>query len=83
MKKIFMNQEDGLTGRTTRLVDSYIQKMFDERGKYVEIRDHFMDGNSNQANQDLTQKIINRMEEEHSVKVSRKLSNNKYELKIE
>lgn len=29
------------TGRTTRLVDEYIQKLYDNQGEWIEIHDHY------------------------------------------
>ena len=50
------------TGRTTRLVDYYIQKLFNNPNEEIEIIDHY---NIQQSNSHLTQMILRRLYEEH------------------
>ena len=50
------------TGRTTRLVDYYIQELFNHPNEEVEIIDHTT---MTQSNIHLTQMILRRMYEEH------------------
>ena len=50
------------TGRTTRLVDYYIQKLFNNPNEEVEIIDHT---NTQQSNTHLTQLVLQRMYNEH------------------
>ena len=50
------------TGRTTRLVDYYIQKLFNNPNEEIEIIDHY---NIQQSNTHLTQMILRRMYNEH------------------
>ena len=50
------------TGRTTRLVDYYIQELFNHPNEEVEIIDHT---NTRQSNTHLTQLILQRMYNEH------------------
>ena len=50
------------TGRTTRLVDYYIQELFNHPNEEVEIIDHT---NTQQSNTHLTQLILQRMYNEH------------------
>lgn len=50
-------------GNTTRLVDYYIQELFDNFGKWVIIKDHYK---SQMADRLLAQKILARLEFEHS-----------------
>lgn len=50
------------TGRTTRLVDYYIQKLFNNPNEEIEIIDHY---NIQQSNIHLTQMILRRLYEEH------------------
>ena len=50
------------TGRTTRLVDYYIQKLFNNPNEEIKIIDHI---NTQQSNTHLTQLILQRMYNEH------------------
>lgn len=50
------------TGRTTRLVDYYIQELFNHPNEEIKIVDHT---NTQQSNIHLTQMILRRMYEEH------------------
>jgi len=56
------NDSNRTTGRTTRLVDYYIQELFNNPNKEIEIIDHY---NMQQSNIHLTQMILRRMYEEH------------------
>lgn len=50
------------TGRSTRLIDEYIQKLFENRGQWIKIYDHY---ESKQAHNILANKIIKRIQNEH------------------
>lgn len=50
------------TGRTTRLVDYYVQELFNNIGKFVSINDHY---STYSANLILFNKICKRLESEH------------------
>ena len=50
------------SGRTTKLVDEYIQKLYNNQGKWVDIYDHY-EGHA--ANYMILRIIIARMEAEH------------------
>ena len=50
------------SGRTTRLIDYYIQELFNNPNKEIEIIDHTT---MTQSNIHLTQMILRRMYEEH------------------
>lgn len=51
------------SGRTTRLVDDYIQLLFTtERGSLIKVRDHYP---SNDAHRTLLDKIALRLKNEH------------------
>lgn len=51
------------SGRTTRLVDSYIQLLFEvDKGTNVKVRDHYP---SNDAHRQLLEKIVRRLKNEH------------------
>ena len=50
------------TGRTTRLIDYYIQELFNHPNEEIKIVDHT---NTQQSNIHLTQMILRRMYEEH------------------
>lgn len=50
------------TGRTTRLCDDFIQKLFQNVGKEIQIYDHYVTYSSDDM---LTEKITNRLKLEH------------------
>lgn len=50
------------TGRTTRLVDMYVQKLFNNPNRWIIIEDHH---NQNDSNRYLTTKIKYRIRNEH------------------
>lgn len=51
------------SGRTTRLIDDYIQLLFTtDKGSLIKVRDHYP---SNDAHRMLIDKIINRLKAEH------------------
>lgn len=51
------------SGRTTRLIDDYIQLLFTtEKGSLIKVRDHFP---SNDAHRMLIDKIVSRLKTEH------------------
>ena len=50
------------TGRTTRLCDALIQKLFQNIGKEIQICDHYVTYSSDKM---LAEKIINRLKLEH------------------
>lgn len=52
------------TGRSTRLVDTFVQQLFDRRGEWVEIFDHFR---GRQANEMLVRRIQRRLMNEHGI----------------
>lgn len=52
------------TGRTTRLVDMYIQDLFNRRGEWVKIFDHFR---GRQASEMLVRLIQRRLMNEHGI----------------
>lgn len=58
-----MLDEKRKSGRTTRLIDQYIQLLFEvEKGEVIKVRDHYP---SNEAHRILLDKIINRLKNEH------------------
>lgn len=59
---IINNTCDRSTGRTTRLVDYYIQQLFQNKGAYVVICDHYDSVNSHRRLYDL---VVNRLQTEH------------------
>ena len=67
------------TGRTTRLIDSYIQELFNNPNKEIEIRDHHYFNNENLI---LANKICKRLYSEHNIAVIPKKSYNKITIKI-
>lgn len=52
------------SGRTTRLADQYVQKLFDNLGEWVHISDHYP---GRRAAEMLAAKIFRRMEMEHNI----------------
>lgn len=50
------------TGRTTRRCDAFIQKLFQNVGKEIQIYDHYVTYSSDKM---LAEKIINRLKLEH------------------
>ena len=50
------------TGRTTRIIDKYIQELYKHQGEWIEIKDHFP---SPRADRMVLNKIMARMELEH------------------
>lgn len=69
-----MNQEDKeflmsiesirhrMTGRTTKMVDEFIQKLYKNKGEWIEIYDHYPSRNADRM---IIDKIIRRMQIEH------------------
>lgn len=51
-----------MTGKTTRMVDEFVQKLYENEGEWVEIYDHFP---SIQAHRMIFEKVIKRMLIEH------------------
>lgn len=51
------------TGRTTRLVDEYIQKIYENKGEWVRIADHYP---SRQADKVVFDNVCGRLKYEHS-----------------
>jgi hypothetical protein len=51
------------SGRTTRLIDDYIQLLFEvDKGQSVKVRDHYP---SNDAHRQLLERIVRRLKNEH------------------
>lgn len=63
LKSRFIELSSRLRGRTTRLVDSYIQDIYEHQGEWVEIEDH---NSTPQDNRIVLNRIIARMELEHN-----------------
>ena len=57
-----MTKDEKATGRTTKLADYYIQELFNNPNKEIEITDHT---DTQQSNVHLTQIILRRVYEEH------------------
>lgn len=57
-----INEENRATGRTTRLIDYYIQKLYSSPNKEIEIIDHW---DNIKAHIHLTQMILQRLYAEH------------------
>ena len=51
-----------MTGRTTQMVDGFIQKLYKNEGEWVEIYDHYPSRNADRM---IMEKIIRRMQFEH------------------
>ena len=50
------------TGRTTRIIDEYIQELYRHQGDWIEIKDHYP---SPQSDRMVLNRIVARMELEH------------------
>lgn len=58
-----------MTGRTTRLVDEYVQKLFEaENGEWIYPIDH-ANRLTNKATENLILRIVRRMENEHGINI--------------
>ena len=55
-------EENRQTGRTTRLVDFYIQELYNNSNKEIIIKDHY---ENNESNRYLLSRIKYRLEKEH------------------
>ena len=56
-------EDNRKSGRTTRLIDNYIQLLFEvDKGELIKVRDHYP---SNDAHRQLLDKIIKRLKNEH------------------
>ena len=53
------------SGRTTRLVDDIIQRLF--IGEMVTVADHYMDGKDKYTNNNLVTKVFDRLASEHNI----------------
>ena len=51
-----------MTGRTTKMVDEFIQKLYKNEGEWVEIYDHYPSRNADRM---VLDKVIKRMQIEH------------------
>lgn len=51
-----------VTGMTTRLVDKYVQELYNHEGEWVEIIDHY---DTPEAHRILLNKVLDRMHNEH------------------
>lgn len=67
IKAIAAENDARSTGRTTRMVDMYIQRMFDNPGTWIKTWDHQSDGDapSQQRNRYVFDIIMKRMNSEH------------------
>ena len=52
------------TGRTTRLVDAFVQELFEKRGEWVKIFDHYHERNASRL---LIKRIVARLNNEHGI----------------
>ena len=52
------------TGRTTRLIDNYIQELF--KNKRIVVKDHYQNGNDIHINEFLVDSIMRRLALEHT-----------------
>ncbi len=64
-----------MSGRTTRLVDMYVQKLFQSPGEWVNIMDHAEYFAGRKATDFLMERIIKRMLSEHNIRLERKPGN--------
>lgn len=62
LKTQVINLKYRATGISTRLVDQYIQEIYENEGKWVEIKDHYPSMNANKL---LAERVIARLKAEH------------------
>ena len=62
------------SGRTTRLVDQYVQRLFQSPGEWVDVEDHAEYFAGRKATDILMEKIQHRMYVEHNIHVERKFN---------
>lgn len=65
MRFLSMEELDRATGKTTRAVDGYIQRLFTERGIAHVVYDPFEGGLCKNANRGLVDRIVKRLKSEH------------------
>ena len=65
-----MEDKNRCTGRSTRLVDDYIQELF--KNKKVIVKDHYESGNDMHINNFLADRILRRLALEHTTVKPRK-----------
>lgn len=63
-----------MSGRTTLLVDMYVQKLFQSPGEWVDVEDHAEYFAGRQATDVLMDKIRQRMYAEHDIRIERKFN---------
>ena len=80
INKFLEENNDRGTGRTTRLIDSYIQELFNNKGSHIDIKDHY---NSREADRILVNKIEKRLQSEHFVTYTIKEKVRGFSMKIE
>ena len=51
-----------MTGKTTRMIDEFVQKLYENEGEWIEIYDHFPSMNDDRM---VLEKVIKRMQFEH------------------
>lgn len=66
LKQKYDEEISRATGRTTRLIDKYIQELFDNQNTWITIKDHF---GGNCAASILSKKIVKRLKFEHGVSI--------------
>ena len=62
IKQISSGLSTRATGRSTRLVDEFIQKLYKNEGEWVEIYDHYPSRNADRM---IFENVIRRMQVEH------------------
>ncbi len=69
-----------MSGRTTRLVDKYVQELFDKKGEWVTPRDHF---GTKESDKELIRRICFRMDKEHGITLDVNMIERKIRIPIE
>lgn len=68
------------SGRTTRLVDAYVQRLFQSPGEWIDVQDHAEWRVGRKATDFLMDRIRSRMLAEHGIQIERK--NNDHFIRI-
>lgn len=55
-----------MTGRTTRIVDYYVQQLFEHPKEWIDIHDHF---ETKAADQNVLTRLVARMQNEHGIQL--------------
>jgi len=89
-KGVESQQLTRMSGQSTRLIDIYVQQIFDNPGKIIDIEDHFVSDNIKiqaEMNQQLLLRILKRIKSEHinsfdNITYMNNLKQNKFSIRL-